>query len=138
MNDAVLDVCLRENGVDCNRKAGQIVRTGNENIVNPTIFQAVEHCSPVFGIHALAVQRLREATSIAALKSEGFRRKQSLHARYVETCPLRFSEPYSEQPVTAEAGTSAQGWLRLLWSHDCYFVPAEPTAPCGERCLRAP
>ena len=49
MNDAVLDIRLREHCIDCIGKPSQIVRTGNENVVDSTVFEAAENRRPVLG-----------------------------------------------------------------------------------------
>lgn len=46
MDDAVLDFCPRIHRLDRGGKAGQIVRAGDENILNTPVFQAVKHRSP--------------------------------------------------------------------------------------------
>ena len=46
MDDAVLDFRLGIDRLDRRRKTGQIIRTGNENILDTPIFQAVQYGSP--------------------------------------------------------------------------------------------
>ena len=48
MNDAVLDFRFRIHRLNRRRKAVQVVRTGNENILNAPVFQAVEYGGPEF------------------------------------------------------------------------------------------
>lgn len=43
VDDAVLDLGLWESGVDGRDKTGQIVRTGNENVLYAPVFQAIEY-----------------------------------------------------------------------------------------------
>ena len=54
MDDAVLDFRLGIDRLDRRRKTGQIIRTGNENILDTPIFQAVQHGSPEFRTFVLA------------------------------------------------------------------------------------
>ena len=48
MDDAVLDFRLGIDRLDRRRKTDQIIRTGNENILDTPIFQAVQYGSPEF------------------------------------------------------------------------------------------
>ena len=54
MDDAVLDFRLGIDRLDRRRKTGQIIRTGNENILDAPIFQAVQYGSSEFRTFVLA------------------------------------------------------------------------------------
>ena len=49
MDDTVLNLCLGKHRFNRSGKSGQIVRTGDENILNASISQTVEHRCPEFG-----------------------------------------------------------------------------------------
>ena len=49
MDDAVLNLCLGEHCFNRCGKSGQIIRTGNENVLNAPVSQAVEYRCPEFG-----------------------------------------------------------------------------------------
>ena len=49
MDDAVLDLRTGKHRLDCCGKASQVVRTGDENVLNSTVFQTVEDGGPEFG-----------------------------------------------------------------------------------------
>ena len=46
MNNAVLNVGLWENRIDCLRESAEIIGAGNENIFNAPVFHAVKHICP--------------------------------------------------------------------------------------------
>ena len=49
MDDTVLNLCLGKHRFNRSGKSGQIVRTGDENILNAPVSQAVEHRCPELG-----------------------------------------------------------------------------------------
>lgn len=50
MKDAVLDLGLREDGVDGRVKSSEIIRKGDENILYVPVSQAIEHGRPELGV----------------------------------------------------------------------------------------
>ena len=49
MNDAVLDFRFGKYGFNGSEKPDQIIRAGDENVLNSAVFQTVEYRCPVFG-----------------------------------------------------------------------------------------
>ena len=49
MEDAVLDLGLREAGVNGRIKSRQVVRAGDENVLYATVLQTIEYSRPEFG-----------------------------------------------------------------------------------------
>ena len=49
MDDAVLDFRFGKYGFNGSGKPGQIIRAGDENVLNSAVFQAVEYRCPIFG-----------------------------------------------------------------------------------------
>ena len=54
MDDAVLNFRFRKYGLNCIGKSGQVVSTGDENVLYTPVSQAVEHCGPELGALVLA------------------------------------------------------------------------------------
>ena len=49
MDNTVLDFRFGKYGFNVGGKPGQIIRAGDENVLNSAVFQAVEYRYPVFG-----------------------------------------------------------------------------------------
>ena len=48
MNHTALDLCLRENGLDCVFESGETIHTEEQDILHTPVFQVVEHSEPEF------------------------------------------------------------------------------------------
>ena len=71
MNNAVLNLSFRENCLNCRRKTGQIVRAGNENILDVPIFQAVQYGSPEFRTFVLANSHSQNILPTIKINTDG-------------------------------------------------------------------
>ena len=71
MNDAVLNLGFREHGFNGIGKTGEIVRTGDENVLYTAISQAVEHICPVLGALVFAYPHTQNVLLAVQIDTNG-------------------------------------------------------------------
>ena len=65
VNDAALNLRLRQDGVDGIGKAGQSIDTGNENVLDPARLQVSDHTQPEVGAFSSGADPVSPHISVA-------------------------------------------------------------------------
>ena len=71
VDNAVLDVCLWKHCIDGVRKPSQVVCARDENVVDPSIFEAAEHHRPVLGALVFPDPHAQNVLAVFQINSNG-------------------------------------------------------------------
>ena len=109
MDNAVLDFRLGKYGFNGSGKPGQIVRAGNENVLNSAAFQAVDFRCPVSGAFIFTDPHAKNVFPAVQINADGnIDRLPSL--RSVPSCG-HGSEWHSGKPLRRRSPTAAAAIL---------------------------